>query len=196
MTHPTLIIWKSVKFYSLLPVYLSPFRLEQAFRSMCPGSWSEEECTSPVLPHPGREGQKSPLSVVSALLLMREGVSADLRDAAWFHESPVFSVEKEEALQLQLFYDNFKTTNPPGSKEALINSHKSVLLQSRSSAQQCMTSSPVTSTTLSRVNERWNLTQLVIFNMTQESSFSTWENNIYTLQSFSNMTQAWWNTPR
>lgn len=47
-----------------------------------------------------------------------KGVYADLRDAAYFKESPLFSVEKD-ALQIQLFYDDFETANVLGPKKGL-----------------------------------------------------------------------------
>lgn len=48
----------------------------------------------------------------------REGVYADLRDATYFKESPLFSIEND-ALQIQLFYDDFETANVLGSKKGL-----------------------------------------------------------------------------
>lgn len=48
----------------------------------------------------------------------KEGVYADLRDATYFKESPLFSVEKD-ALQIQLFYDDFDTANVLGPKRGL-----------------------------------------------------------------------------
>ncbi len=47
-----------------------------------------------------------------------EGVYADLRYATYLKESPVFSVE-EDALQIQLFYDDFETANVLGPKKGL-----------------------------------------------------------------------------
>lgn len=47
-----------------------------------------------------------------------KGVYANLRDAAYFKGSPLFSVEKD-ALQIQLFYDNFETANVLGPKKGL-----------------------------------------------------------------------------
>ena len=47
-----------------------------------------------------------------------DGVYADLRDATYFKESPLFSIEKD-ALQIQLFYDDFETANVLGSKRGL-----------------------------------------------------------------------------
>lgn len=80
MTRPTPIIWKRVKFYSLLPVYLSPFRLEQAFRSMLmpsvaalnPVSWQLEWGRMQLTSSPSSwtRGQTSPLSVFSLSLLL------------------------------------------------------------------------------------------------------------------------------
>ncbi|XP_041693785.2 uncharacterized protein LOC121532136 isoform X1 [Coregonus clupeaformis] len=48
----------------------------------------------------------------------KEGVYADLRDAAYFKKSPLFSIEKD-AIQIQLFYDDFETANPLGSKKGI-----------------------------------------------------------------------------
>ena len=48
----------------------------------------------------------------------KEGVYADLRDGTYFKESPLFSTEKD-ALQIQLFYDDFETANPLGSKKGV-----------------------------------------------------------------------------
>ncbi|KAJ8274815.1 hypothetical protein COCON_G00094400 [Conger conger] len=50
--------------------------------------------------------------------MTKEGVYADLRDATYFKESPLFSVEKD-SLQIQLFYDDFETANPLGSKKGI-----------------------------------------------------------------------------
>lgn len=41
-----------------------------------------------------------------------------MRDAAYFTESPLFSVKKD-TLQIQLFYDDFKTADALGSKKGL-----------------------------------------------------------------------------
>ncbi|XP_032433923.1 uncharacterized protein LOC116729460 isoform X1 [Xiphophorus hellerii] len=48
----------------------------------------------------------------------KEGVYADLRDAIHFKESPLFSLQKD-ALQIQLFYDDFETANVLGPKKGL-----------------------------------------------------------------------------
>lgn len=48
----------------------------------------------------------------------KEGVYTDLRDGTYFKNSPLFSVEKD-ALQIQLFYDDFETANPLGSKKVV-----------------------------------------------------------------------------
>lgn len=48
----------------------------------------------------------------------KEGLYADLRDATYFKENPLFSIEKD-AIQIQLFYDDFETANPLGSKKGI-----------------------------------------------------------------------------
>ena len=48
----------------------------------------------------------------------KEGVYADMRDATYFKESPLFSKEND-ALQIQLFYDDFETANVLGPKRGL-----------------------------------------------------------------------------
>lgn len=48
----------------------------------------------------------------------KEGVYTDLKDGTYFKNSPLFSVE-EDALQIQLFYDDFETANPLGSKKGV-----------------------------------------------------------------------------
>lgn len=48
----------------------------------------------------------------------KEGVYVDLSDAAYFKSNPLFNSEKD-ALQIQLFYDDFKTANPLGSKKGI-----------------------------------------------------------------------------
>ncbi|KAL6491486.1 hypothetical protein MHYP_G00018310 [Metynnis hypsauchen] len=48
----------------------------------------------------------------------KEGVYADLRDGTYFKESPLFSTQKD-ALQIQLFYDDFETANVLGPKKGL-----------------------------------------------------------------------------
>ena len=48
----------------------------------------------------------------------KEGVYADLRDATYFNQSPLFSIEKD-ALQIQVFYDDFETANVLGPKRGL-----------------------------------------------------------------------------
>lgn len=48
----------------------------------------------------------------------KEGVYADLRDATYFKESPLFSLEKD-VLQIQLFYDDFERANVLGPKRGL-----------------------------------------------------------------------------
>ncbi|KAL3989131.1 hypothetical protein ACER0C_013449 [Sarotherodon galilaeus] len=50
--------------------------------------------------------------------MSREGVYADLIDAAYVKRCPLFSAEKD-ALQIQLFYDDFETANPLGSKKGI-----------------------------------------------------------------------------
>nr|XP_024657554.1 uncharacterized protein LOC106676865 isoform X1 [Maylandia zebra] len=50
--------------------------------------------------------------------MSREGVYADLIDAAYVKRCPLFSAEKD-ALQIQLFYDDFETANPLGSKKGV-----------------------------------------------------------------------------
>ena len=50
--------------------------------------------------------------------ISKEGVYIDLRDATYLKESPLFSIKKD-ALQIQLFYDDFETANPLGSKKGL-----------------------------------------------------------------------------
>lgn len=50
--------------------------------------------------------------------ITKEGLYADLRDGSYFKNSPLFSVEKD-ALQIQLFYDEFETGNPLGSKKGV-----------------------------------------------------------------------------
>lgn len=48
----------------------------------------------------------------------KEGLYADLVDANFFNENPLFSMNKD-ALQIQLFYDDFETANPLGSKKGV-----------------------------------------------------------------------------
>ncbi|XP_041919960.1 uncharacterized protein LOC121684096 [Alosa sapidissima] len=48
----------------------------------------------------------------------KERVYADLGDGTYFKNSPLFSVDKD-ALQIQLFYDDFETANPLGSKKGI-----------------------------------------------------------------------------
>ncbi|KAI7808364.1 hypothetical protein IRJ41_002977 [Triplophysa rosa] len=48
----------------------------------------------------------------------KEGVYVDLSDAAYFKSNPLFNSEKD-ALQIQLFYDDFETANPLGSKKGI-----------------------------------------------------------------------------
>lgn len=48
----------------------------------------------------------------------KEGIYVDLSDAAYFKSNPLFSTEKD-ALQIQLFYDDFETANPLGSKRGI-----------------------------------------------------------------------------
>lgn len=50
--------------------------------------------------------------------ISKEGIYVDLSDAAHFKSSPLFSTEKD-ALQIQLFYDDFETANPLGSKKGI-----------------------------------------------------------------------------
>ena len=45
----------------------------------------------------------------------KEGVHTEIRDANYLKENPLFSKEND-ALQIQLFYDDFETANPLGSK--------------------------------------------------------------------------------
>lgn len=48
----------------------------------------------------------------------KESVYVDLSDAAHFKSNPLFCTEKD-ALQIQLFYDDFETANPLGSKKGI-----------------------------------------------------------------------------
>ncbi|KAK2845982.1 hypothetical protein Q7C36_010836 [Tachysurus vachellii] len=48
----------------------------------------------------------------------KEGVYVDLSDAAHFKSNPLFYTEKD-TLQIQLFYDDFETANPLGSKKRI-----------------------------------------------------------------------------
>ncbi|XP_035994789.1 uncharacterized protein LOC118563679 [Fundulus heteroclitus] len=48
----------------------------------------------------------------------KEGVYADLRDGNYLKKNPFFSLKKD-ALQIQLFYDDFETANPLGSKKGI-----------------------------------------------------------------------------
>ncbi len=48
----------------------------------------------------------------------KEGVYVDLSDAKHFKSKPLFCTEKD-ALQIQLFYDDFETANPLGSKKGI-----------------------------------------------------------------------------
>ncbi|XP_059417348.1 uncharacterized protein LOC132152611 isoform X1 [Carassius carassius] len=48
----------------------------------------------------------------------KEGVNFDLSDAAHFKSHPLFYTDKD-ALQIQLFYDDFETANPLGSKKGI-----------------------------------------------------------------------------
>ena len=48
----------------------------------------------------------------------KEGVYTDIRDAKYFKENLLFSKEND-ALQIQLFYDDFETANPLGSKKGI-----------------------------------------------------------------------------
>nr|XP_055051346.1 uncharacterized protein LOC129437202 isoform X1 [Misgurnus anguillicaudatus] len=48
----------------------------------------------------------------------KEGVYVDLSDASYFKSNPLFVTEKD-ALQIQLFYDDFETANPLGPKKGV-----------------------------------------------------------------------------
>lgn len=48
----------------------------------------------------------------------KEGLYLDITDASYLKDNPLFS-EKKDALQIQLFYDDFETANPLGSKKGI-----------------------------------------------------------------------------
>ncbi len=48
----------------------------------------------------------------------KNGIYSDIEDGLYIKSHPLFSTEKN-ALQIQLFYDDFETTNPLGSKKGI-----------------------------------------------------------------------------
>lgn len=56
--------------------------------------------------------------MLNSTYIPKESLYVDLRDGTYLEENPLFS-EKKDALQIQLFYDDFETANPLGSKKGV-----------------------------------------------------------------------------